>query len=106
MKSITTAAMVVVWSAFIFVTVRTVWRPIAGRYRRLVYGIGVRQLGLVSWVSLSLALATEIGREPGGPTFPVRLAFFAFVTFPLCLWVGFYGGRTIASALGVSPDGE
>jgi hypothetical protein len=89
---------------------RRLWRhPITDAYTRLVYQRGVRRFGVLLFVVLTLVVPFF---EPGaldGATLASRrfwgdIVMRGVLNAPLCLWVGYWFGRTLAWTRGVRPD--
>jgi hypothetical protein len=90
-----------VCAAFLAWTVVRLSRPIDSKWADIVYRGGVRYMGVVGAIVMSLGICSEIyQRGNQAPPFLGMLFVVLFVT-PLCLWAGYWGGRTIASIRGV-----
>lgn len=89
---------------------RRLWRhPVTDPYSRLVYRRGVRRFGGLLFLVLTLVVPFL---EPGAldaATVSSRrfwgdVLLRAVLNVPLCLWAGYWFGRTMAWALGVRPE--
>jgi hypothetical protein len=85
-------------------TWRRLWRSDSSRYGRLVYHYGVRWFGLLMWALTSLVLPQRVLEyHPGSSPVGLSIAMLgsAVLSFPICLWGGYWWGRTMALIFGV-----
>ena len=90
----------ILWLAFTGWTLRRVWRTADTPFGRMVYGLGVRGLGLTTW-----AVWTVLMTLWNTSNIPVRwrASAAAFIGLPLWLWAGYFWGREMARFFGRSP---
>jgi hypothetical protein len=85
----------------IWTVVRLSRRRIDSEWADIVYRGGVRYMGVTGAVMMPVAFWFEIyWRDNQAPPFSGML-FIVLFTTPLCLWVGYWGGRMTASIRGV-----
>jgi hypothetical protein len=91
------------WLTFCIWTVWKLRRPRAQGLDR-VYRFGVKALGLGTWgVITLLSVAIAYGVNPNHSLFYYG-AFLAFVLLPVCLWCGYFWGRTMSALFPTGLD--
>jgi hypothetical protein len=85
------------------VTMRLLWRRGRNEWERLVYEIGVRQVGLGGGILTSVVFtAVQMGGERDWLEMTMVAAWLIVVMFPLYLWAGYAWGRGMAAFFNVS----
>jgi hypothetical protein len=91
-------------------TWRRLWRhPVTDRYSTLVYRHGVRRFGGLMFVAMTFVMPlfeadSPLGPSVASPRFWGDFVLRAMIGFPLWLWTGYWGGRTLAWITGLRPS--
>lgn len=79
---------------------RRLLRSARSPYGRLVYVVGVRYMGLSTWIVLTALMAER--EFSFTMNYGRRFLMAAVLLFPLAPWFGYVWGQTIAEVLGAS----
>lgn len=83
-----------------------IWGPPRTAFERMVYRLGARGWGLLTWTAadIGLPLFRALLDHQSWRHAALRIVVVGVVTFPVYLWLGYWWGRMMAACFGIKKS--